>query len=101
MLDIKQVFVPTFDEVEHRYTTATGAVLPSVTQILRPLSAMFYDRVDKDALKLKAELGTAVHQCIEFLIDDDLDESSIDLSWKPYIDAWKFWRATYQPINVK
>lgn len=97
MLSVTNVFVPKFDEEKHRYTTESGLRLPSVTQILHPISLSLYEGVDPETLQLKAELGSAVHSCIEYLIEDDLDESSIDLSWKPYIDAWKYWRSVYQP----
>lgn len=97
LLSVNNVFVPDFDEEKHRYTTEGGVVLPSVTRILHPVTLSFYEGVDPETLRLKAELGHAVHSCIEFLIDDDLDESSIDLSWQPYIDAWKYWRSVYQP----
>lgn len=97
LLSVNNVFVPDFDEEKHRYTTQGGVVLPSVTRILHPVTLSFYEGVDPETLRLKAELGHAVHSCIEYLIDDDLDESSIDLSWQPYIDAWKYWRSVYQP----
>lgn len=97
LLSVNNVFVPGFEEEKHRYTTQGGVVLPSVTRILHPVTLSFYEGVDPETLRLKAELGHAVHSCIEFLIDDDLDESSIDLSWQPYIDAWKYWRSVYQP----
>lgn len=96
MLTVSKVFEPKFDEVSHRYTY-DGVILPSVTQILKPISMIEYARVDPETMRIKAELGTAVHSCIEYLIDDDLDESSIDLSWLPYIQAWKTWRDFYKP----
>ena len=97
LLSVNNVFVPDFDEEKHRYTTQGGVVLPSVTRILHPVTLSFYEGVDPETLRLKAELGHAVHSCIEYLIDDDLDESSIDMSWQPYIDAWRYWRSVYQP----
>lgn len=97
LLSVNNVFVPDFDEEKHRYTTEGGVVLPSVTRILHPVTLSFYEGVDPETLRLKAGLGHAVHSCIEYLIDDDLDESSLDLSWQPYIDAWKYWRSVYQP----
>lgn len=62
-----------FDEVSHCYTLA-GAVLPSVTQVLRPL----YDfrGIDPDVLHAKAAIGTAVHRACELLDRDDLDDES-------------------------
>lgn len=97
LLSVNNVFVPDFDEEKHRYTTEGGVVLPSVTRILHPVTLSFYEGVDPETLRLKAELGHAVHSCIEYLIENDLDESSIDLSWKPYVDAWKYWRSVYRP----
>lgn len=97
MLSVTNVFVPQFDEEKHRYSTESGQRIPSVTQILHPISLSLYEGVDPETLRLKAELGSAVHSCIEYLIEDDLDESSIDLSWKPYVDAWKYWCSVYQP----
>lgn len=94
------VFVPQFNEEHHRYVNADSVVLPSVTQILSPVSALEYSRVDPGVLREKAELGTAVHECIEYLIDDDIDEDSLVAEWVPYLEAWKSWRATFNPEFV-
>ena len=91
------VYVPQFSEECHRYTNTNAVVLPSVTRILSPISMLEYAKVDRNVLNAAAELGRAVHECIEMLIDDDLDEESIDPAWSPYVDAWKSWRATFNP----
>ena len=91
------VYVPQFSEEYHCYTNSNAVVLPSVTRILSPISMLEYARVDRDVLNAAAELGRAVHECIEYLIDDDIDEDSLVAEWVPYLEAWKSWRATFNP----
>ncbi len=64
-----------FDETLHRYTL-NGEVLPSVTQILKPLYD--FSAVPVDVLRRAGEFGTAVHKAVELYLKDDLDEDSID-----------------------
>lgn len=63
----------TFDAESHTYRL-DGVVLPSVTQVLKPL----YDfrGIDPDVLNAKAALGTAVHRACELHDNNDLDEES-------------------------
>lgn len=91
------VYVPQFSEEYHSYTNSNAEELPSVTRILSPISMLEYARVDRDVLNAAAELGRAVHECIEYLIDDDIDEDSLVAEWVPYLEAWKSWRATFNP----
>lgn len=91
------VYVPQFSEEYHCYTNSNAVELPSVTRILSPISMLEYARVDRDVLNAAAELGRAVHECIEYLIDDDIDEDSLVAEWVPYLEAWKSWRATFNP----
>lgn len=62
-----------FDEANHRYTV-DGIVIPSVTQILKPLYS--FHGVHPDVLAAKAALGTAVHRACELLDNDDLDQET-------------------------
>ncbi|MCY1166583.1 hypothetical protein D9M73_65260 [compost metagenome] len=62
-----------FDAASHRYTV-DGVVLPSVTQILKPLYS--FHGVPAEVLEAKAALGTAVHRACELLDNDDLDQES-------------------------
>lgn len=62
-----------FDAESHRYTV-DGVVLPSVTQILKPLYS--FHGVPAEVLEAKAALGTAVHRACELLDNDDLDQES-------------------------
>lgn len=100
MLSVDRVFIPNFDEEVHRYTNDQGAIIPGVTSILSMLSAAFYARIDKATLAHAADVGRAVHTCIEYSIAGDLDESSIDEEWQPYFDAWKLWCRDYKPSFI-
>ena len=97
MLTIPKVFIPQFDEEAHRYTNDQGVILPGVTSVLSMLTAAFYGRIDKEVLRRAADLGSAVHACIEYAIADELDESSMQPEWVPYFDAWKLWCKDFKP----
>jgi hypothetical protein len=62
-----------FDDAAHRYTI-DGAMVPSVTQVLKPLYD--FSMVRAELLAAKAALGTAIHRACELLDNDDLDEES-------------------------
>lgn len=78
-----------FDETKHVYATPEGVRVPSVSELLRPLTASVYSEVDPEVLRRAAEFGTAVHACTEFLDAGDLDEDSIDPAWASSLDAYK------------
>lgn len=80
----------TFDEPSHTYRYA-GAVVPSVTQIIAPLSD--YSMIAPDVLKRAQALGTAVHRMTELHDRDDLDEDSLGEEFHGYLAAWKKFRA--------
>ena len=68
-----------FDEEKHEYSV-DGVRVPSVSEILAPLSAERYGELNKSVLEQAAHRGTAVHegtQLIDFGIAPDYD-SEID-----------------------
>lgn len=75
-----------FDATTHTYTLG-DAVLPSVTQVLRPLYD--FSMVAPDVLERKRQIGTAVHKAIELDLAGDLDEASLSQDWAGYFKAWK------------
>jgi hypothetical protein len=92
-----------FDEASHIYRVA-GAVIPSVTQILRPL--FDFRMIDPAVLQAKAEIGTAVHRAAELLDNDDLDEESDDgrAALEPiagYLDGYKKFKAEKRPMVIE
>lgn len=60
-----------FDEEKHQYSVS-GAKVPSVSEILAPLSAERYGELNPWMLKAAAERGTAVHEACQ-LIDYGAD----------------------------
>lgn len=76
----------TFDESTHTYRVG-GKVVPSVTQILRPI--IDFSGIDPAVLAAKADLGTRVHAACEFWDQDDLDESSVEDDVAPRLQAWQ------------
>lgn len=79
----------TFDEERHEYRML-GAVVPSVTQILRPLSD--FSGVAKAVLDAKRDLGQRVHLACQLSDEDDLDEASVEPDVAPYLAAWRKFR---------
>lgn len=79
-----------FDESKHEYRWK-GKVVPSVTQVLKPLSD--YSMVPDEVLNRKRDIGVAVHKAIELDLAGDLDESSIDDIWAGYFEGWKKFKA--------
>ena len=75
----------TFDHETHIYRV-DGAVVPSVTQILKPLSD--FSGIPPQVLEAKRDLGTRVHEACHYFDEDDLDEDTIDADVEPYLDAW-------------
>ena len=96
MLSCGPVYVPEFEDEKHAYCYQ-GRKLPSVTQILKPVTEPFYRLIDPVTLRNAADRGRAVHECLEFYVQDDLDESSILPEWVPYLDAFKTFCATFKP----
>lgn len=86
-----------FDEDIHAYTLR-GLRLPSVTQIMRPMSLMLYSGVDSPTLMEAANRGTRAHEQIEAIVKYGVVEYDDDT--KPYIEAFKAFETMYQPAWV-
>lgn len=76
----------TFDPVKHEYRDG-ARVIPSVTQILQPLSN--FDFVDPDVLAAAQAFGTAVHMACELDDNGTLDEAALDPELLPYLQGWR------------
>jgi hypothetical protein len=75
-----------FDPATHTYRVG-GVIFPSVTEVLGPAEAFagFFDHVPADALELARDRGSYVHEAMALLARGDLDWSSLDETWAPYI----------------
>lgn len=74
-----------FDEEKHEYSV-DGVKVPSVSEILRPLSADRYGKIDPFVLKAAAEKGTAVHEATRQI--DYGFKPEEDFITSPYIKAY-------------
>lgn len=84
-----------FLENEHVYLL-NGEVLPSVTQILKPLHD--FSAVPADVLERACRFGTAVHKTIELYLAEDLDEDSLDEPLYNCLLAFKAFQADHYDI---
>jgi hypothetical protein len=75
----------TFDPIKHEYRDGTR-VVPSVTQILAPLSN--FDFVDPGVLRAAQNFGSAVHLACELWDLGTLNRDALDPALEPYLQGW-------------
>ena len=75
-----------FDPIRHEYWDGSR-LIPSVTQILQPLTD--FSHVNADVLRAAQDFGTAVHRACE--LDDlgELDIHALDPELAPYLAGWR------------
>lgn len=76
----------------HQYSLA-GEILPSVTQILEACRVVDYSDLPKATRVMALARGSAVHSATQFNDEGDLDEILLDDALKPYLAAWRKFRA--------
>lgn len=86
--------VLTFDEDKHIYRL-NGIIVPSVTQVMKPLSDETYRDVDSKVLRRAAGKGTAVHNAIENYLDFGIED--VDPDYSGYFTAFLRWFDEYKP----
>lgn len=78
-----------FDPDRHEYWLGDRR-LPSVTQIMKPLTDPYLSRIPPDVLERKRLLGKAVDAAITMDVQGTLDEeSAFSASWAGYFMAWR------------
>lgn len=75
-----------FDEATHTYRWR-GTVVPSVTQVLRPLIDL--SGIPPAVLEAKRDLGSRVHAACQYDAEGDLNEASVEDDVAPYLEAWR------------
>jgi hypothetical protein len=73
-----------FNPEGHVYTH-NGLILPSITQILQAegfIDTTWFDEWSRDK-------GSMVHLAVNYDVNNELDESSLDPEIVPYFEAWK------------
>ena len=79
-----------FDPIPHVYTW-NGVRVPSVTQILAPLTS--YDMIPPAVLEHAREEGVQIHRLIELDCAGDLDIDDLPAWISPYWDVWRKFKA--------
>lgn len=83
-----------FDEEKHEYSV-DGKKIPSVSEILQPLSADRYDGINKSVLAMAAARGTAVHEACE-AIDYGMNPE-VEPGTEGYVKAYMEFIRDYSP----
>ena len=78
----------TFEERTHTYRL-DGRVLPSVSQLLEPLSGAEYSNIPASVLSAAADRGTEIHRAIENYII--FGEENIAGGYINYLEAFEDW----------
>lgn len=87
-----------FEPEAHAYTI-DGRPVPSVTQVLGPLSDFGF--VNADVMARAQQFGKAVHKAVELSEAGTLDMAELDPLLVPYLDGYLLWRAHLKPDVVR
>lgn len=97
MIVIPEMDGLTFDSKAHVYSI-NGIPIPSVTQLMKPLSDSEYGGIDPKHLEIAAARGTAVHEAIENYIKFGIMD--IPPEFHGYVDGFQEWWASQKPTVV-
>lgn len=86
----------TFDADTHTYWNGMEQV-PSVSEILRPLTETYLAEIPEAILNWKRDLGIAVHKACEYHDQGILNEADLDPNIVPYLEAYKSFLVDFQP----
>lgn len=81
----------TFDEATHTYML-DGVRLPSVTEIIRPLTEGWLARIPLELLAIKRAFGVAVHKACELDDNGELDDAATDQRVMGCVNGWRAFR---------
>ena len=93
MIQLPEVKID-FDEESHIYTL-NGYRLPSVTQLMRPLTLIAYDGVSLGAMSEAADRGTRAHSQVEAIVKYGIAEFDDDT--EGYITAFQAFNEAFNP----
>ena len=82
----------TFEEEKHQYFL-DDSLIPSVSEILKPIHERIYGKINPKVLKKAVERGTKIHIAIEFLSKYKLSKFDGEISG--YLEAYKKFRGDY------
>lgn len=79
-----------YNDERHEYKI-DGVIVPSVTQVIAPLSPDF-SFVDAEVMERASNFGRAVHAACEQDDNGDLDENALDENLVPRLVAWRLFK---------
>jgi hypothetical protein len=82
----------TFDAERHEYRL-DGHRLPSVTELIRPLTDDCYANIPPAVLERARQRGQDVHLATELDDENDLDEETLDPEIAGYLAGWRKFKA--------
>lgn len=83
-----------FDADSHTYWHGMARV-PSVSEIMRPLTEHYLRAIPENVLTWKRDLGIAVHRACELYDLGNLDEEVLDPRILPYLEGYKKFAVDY------
>jgi len=83
-----------FIEDSHTYLY-NGVIVPSVSEIMNPISVMHYENISKSRTDVAKVRGTAIHKATECI--DKGEEYTIDDKWKNHVLQYKKFLALRKP----
>ena len=86
-----------FLENTHQYLY-NGVIVPSVSEIMKPLSSNYYKDIDENILQMACDRGTAIHIATENIDKQQVYE--IKDTWKDYVLQYKKFLAIKNPKIV-
>lgn len=86
-----------FDEDQHIYSMR-GMYMPSVTQIMEPMSLMLYNGIPKETLYGAADRGTRAHEQVSNHVLYGIEEEDEDT--RTYLEAFRTFEDAYKPVWV-
>lgn len=98
MIAIPELNELNFCESNHTYTV-NGFNVPSVSEIMKPLSAAHYGSIDADTLSKAASRGTKVHEAVENYLLFGIEDISKEL--RGFFDGFKKWIDNVKPTPIK
>ena len=84
-----------FESGKHIYKL-NGFVIPSVTTIMKPLSAFCYRGVDEESLRKAAERGTLIHEAVENYLLFGIEDAPVE--FEGYFQGFKNWIDEREPV---
>lgn len=93
----------TLEQATHTYRDERQMIIPGVTSVLEDVGIIDYGYLPEVTREAALKRGSAVHLATAFDDQGRLDEDSLNVRYRPYLDAWrKFRRDTgFRPRQIE